>query len=223
MLGKDEKGYVLSGLGLLLLIPVMIIIPIVLSVESQSSNIPSTFVKSDTAFQTYKSIQNDLTNKVNSFTNVVFNSTYSYNNSSKLANSISLLYNSTQPSVYQTAYGQSVDTLSIYPVNTGNHLTTSNQSGVIPLRNGINIYYAYVNSSLQSNTNTVVYNYTMNVTINTTVSITKANNGIYKSINFNYPFIFFSVDSGTNNNATAQTRINSFFTSLNQAVQPYCL
>ena len=64
----DEKGYVMSGVGFLLLIPVMIIIPVALSLEDQSSYLPETFVKSDTLFQTYKNVYADINSKVNEFT-----------------------------------------------------------------------------------------------------------------------------------------------------------
>lgn len=193
MFGKDEKGYVLSGFGLLLLIPVMIIIPTVLSVQDQSSTIPNAYVKSDTVFQTVKNIENDINDKTNNFTNSINKKVYT--NSSSLSTSINLLYSSTSESVYKNAFDGTDDLVSITPNSTAS-LIMGNETGFIPLKNGIQLSYNYTGQ--QNVTNELMYAYTMNVVINIKFNIVKSKVGNNKNFYATYTPVTFYLSSSTN-------------------------
>lgn len=222
----DEKGYVMSGLGFLLLIPVMILIPMAISLEVQSNIIPQTFVKTDTLFQTYKDIQADINSKVSQFTSDpkknngigTYGVVYNYQNSSQFANNISYLYQRTQVYDYQNAFAippnNTVDSLDIQPAFTSS-LNTGNLTGTIPLINGIKIDYKFNNQSVDKGNN-ILYSYSMTVTVNMTIKLSKNNNGLNQSFITVYPVQnAFQVNSSATNNATAINNVNIFFTNLN--------
>lgn len=219
----DEKGYVLSGLGFLLLIPIMILIPIALSLEVQSNNLPENFVKSDTIFQTYKNIQADINSKVNQFISApsnqnsyygIYGVTYSYLDSNKLAGNISYLYNSTRLSDYQNSFVNTVDYLNIQPAFSDHQITGDNITGTIPLNNGIEMNYGFVNQSVDKK-NYILYNYEMNVTINMTITIKKDTNGFNQNFVLVYPVTnAFYINSTTTDPVQAITNVKIFFTDL---------
>ena len=220
----DEKGYVMSGVGFLLLIPVMIIIPVALSLEDQSSYLPETFVKSDTLFQTYKNVYADINSKVNEFTGDpkknngigTYGVVYRYNDSNQLAGKINYLYSRTEEQYYKDAFNGTVDSMSIGHAFSDT-LTTSNTIGTIPLINGIKISYQYVNKTNDKQGN-ILYTYAMNVTVNMTINIKKDNSGLNQNFVMVYPISnAFQVNSTTTNNATAETNVAIFFNGLNSA------
>jgi hypothetical protein len=203
MIRKDQRGYVFSGLGLLLLIPVLILIPIALSVEQQSSNIPSTFVKSDTVFDTLKNIYIDLNDKLSDFATSVNNKNFT--NQNQLSTPIILLYNQTQQSTYQNAYGSTVDSIQITPTSAKN-LRINSTEGIIPLKNGIVINYAYQGTNLTTRTQ----DYDMNVTINSTIQIQKGNVGTNKDYNLLFGEYAFYLPTNVDR--------NTFFSSLSATI-----
>lgn len=219
----DEKGYVMSGLGFLLLIPVMIIIPIALSLEEQSGNLPETYVKTDTVFQCYKDIQADIISKINEFlgdpkkNNGVgtYGVVYPYDHPEQFAGNISYLYNRTQVGLYQGSFANTVDSLNIVPIFKGtDSLTITSTSGIIPLQNGIEIRYNYVNQTTVNNF--ILYQYSMDVAANMTMIITKNNTGVNQNFVsvYHVPNAFY-VNSSTSDSAAAAARVDSFFTTAN--------
>lgn len=215
MIGEDERGYLLSGMGLLLLIPVFILIPVALSVQEHSASIPSTFTKSDTLYNTFKAIQRDMTSKVYDYGLNATNITYSYNQSSLFANKIKTLYNYTNKDLYQSAYGQTVDTLDIKPANPNLVLNMNNVTGIMPLKNGIVLYYNLTGfGPVGSN---IMYNYTFTTEINIIIELTKSNSGHNQTFDTRYEFPLY-IDTSTNDNATASDRINQFFNGINSEI-----
>jgi hypothetical protein len=223
----DDKGYVLSGFGFLLLIPVMILIPIAISLEVQSSNLPNTFVKTDTIFQAYKDIQADLSSKVNQFTGDpkknngigTFGAVYQANDTvNKFAGNITYLYSRTLPNQYSDTFANTLDSVTITP-GFSDTLSTGNNSGTIPLNNGIKIDYLFLNKSTDAG-GYILYNYSMNVTINMNIDIKKGDGGLKQQYLANYPVRnAFQVNSTSKINSTAESNINTWFSSLNSAVQ----
>ncbi|MGF7117495.1 hypothetical protein [Methanobacterium oryzae] len=209
---KDEKGYVMSGIGFLLLIPVIILIPLALSVQDQSADIPTTFVKSDTVFQTLKSIQNDINDKANNLKNSISKKTF--NDPSDLAKCISVFYNGTTEDVYKDTYVGTVDSISISPASS-NHLVMDSNSGIIPLKNGIEITYSYVNKTTLGTigNNNTVYVYNMNITANMNMDIKKLNVGNHQNFNVAYTPVIFYINNNTN---TA-----TFFSNLQNILESY--
>lgn len=238
----DERGYVLSGLGMLLIIPVIIMIPVALSVMNASSDLPNTFVKSDTAFYANKNIQRDMSIKLANFADDIDNSNntniYSWNNTpinneqnaNLLANNISSLYSTTNSSFYLANNSLGVDNLSVTAFYTGQSMQNNNNiSGVIPLKNGIMIAYNFTsvnNTTFGKNNNQYTefyYNYTFYPIINSTISTTKANDG--QIVNYVDTNDSSTVEIDVGNDPTQTTinnHINSFFGNLKSLLLPYC-
>lgn len=227
MIRKDEKGYAMSGIGFLLLIPVIILIPFALSVQDQSTDLPTTFLKTDNDFRTYQNIQIDLNNKLNGFQNNVYGQFYNPCEAGKLAGNISALYFSTIASVYQKTYMSNngtapgtVDSITFTPGTpaSSNHLAINNGNdyGRIPLKNGIEIDYGVVNWNQTINNrngnsyNTTLYN--MNITVNMTIDIVKSNTATHKNFYAVYGPIPFYVNSTQNND------LKQFFTQQNNGL-----
>lgn len=191
---KDEKGYVMSGIALLLLIPVMIMIPLVLSVQNQSSNIPESFVRSDVVGDSFNTIANDLNTNVQNFANNVHNKNFTSSNN--MTNLISNLYNLTSAEKYKNAY-INLDLVTLSPRTAPREtLQMNNQSGVIPLKNGITIKYVYD----QSNSTTQIHYYNLTVVVNTTLSVKKDDTGQQNTITDVYGTYIFSIPYNTNTN-----------------------
>jgi len=220
MFRRDEKGYVMSGIGFLLLIPVMIIIPVALSVEAQSSTLPNNFVKTDVVFQAYQNINSNLNDKINAFINDpnvgVYNQVYDSSNAVGMANSIYALYTATSFTNYQNAYLTNgiypgvLDSLNFTPGDPAashhglNNPGMDQNSGTIPLKNGIEINYVLVdqnaivfNKTSKKNITYALYN--MNITVNMTLSLSKGNSYNQKDIyNFYGPIPFYVNSTKTN-------------------------
>jgi hypothetical protein len=200
MFGKDEKGYVMSGLGFLLLIPVMIFIPLALSVEEQSTDIPNTYVKSDTVFQTLKNTLNDISDRTNDYKNKINKKTY--DNPATFASDIYSLYNDTKKDNYESSFVGTVDSYSVSP-NLTSSLSIGNETGVIPLKNGIEIKYFYINQTTINGKS--VYEYNLNITANMIINIKKSNSGNNQNFYTAFTPVVFYLNS-------AVTNPNTFFT-----------
>lgn len=222
MIFDDEKGYVLSGIGMLLLIPLMIIIPIAISLQADSSQLPSTFVKSDTVHRTFKAIEKDIQEQTIIFTEAVYNNTYSnktYNNSAVLAGEISKLYNNTRESNYQQTYAGVVDTVRIQP-NYQPGISLNNVSGDIRMNNGINLQYTFVNNTTMAGK--IVYIYKLTAILNMTIHVSKVDMSQEKRYEYPIRTVNFYVNSNTNNMDTARLNISAFFSQLETMLAPYC-
>lgn len=219
MIRKDERGYVLSGLGFLLLIPVIILIPIALSVQEHSTEVPNTFTKSDTLYNTFKAVQRDINNKVYDSGYEIINVTYKHNESALFGNNIIRLYNNTHKSIYHAAYGQTVDTFNIKPNYNASAPNMNNETGKIPLNNGIVLYYNLTGfGPIGSN---IIYNYTFTTEIDISIELTKANSGHNQTFKTRYDFPMH-VNATTNNSTLASDRINQFFNGVRTIITPYC-
>lgn len=219
MIRKDERGYVLSGLGFLLLIPVIILIPIALSMQEHSADVPITFTKSDTVYNTFNAVRRDITNRVDDFVLETTNDTYEWNQHTLFANNIIRLYNNTNRNIYHQAYVPTVDTFNVRPNYPLTGVSMNNTTGRIPLRNGIVLYYNLTGAGLTGSD--IIYNYTFTTEINIIIEITKGNSGHNQVFDtrFNFPM---SVNTTTNNSTLAGDRINQFFNNVRTILTPYC-
>lgn len=216
----DEKGYVLSGLGMLLIIPVMIMIPIALSVTNQSSDLPNTFVKSDSAFYANNNIQSDMSIKLSNFLINITNANYIWNNPNPLANNITLLFNTTNSAYYMQNNIFGIDELSINPTNPtqitqiyydNSTYPTLPTSGIIVLENGISIQYIFSDNNTVNNE--YFYDYTVFPVINSTITTTKSNAGhVQNYVDINSSTTI-TIDAG-NIQSSVPSNIKDFFTRL---------
>lgn len=238
----DDKGYVLSGLGLLLIIPVMILIPIALSVTNQSADLPNTFVKSDSSFYANNNIQNDMSIKLSDFLDTVSdqNSPYQQTDSNLLAQQISTLYATTNTNYYLQNNNFGMDNINITPMYPPNqHLEIRYKTdpnlppdllsnpmlpnlpsnlpvyGSFLLSNGINITYQIINPSYKQG-NDYFYVYAFSPTINASITTVKNDSGLNQTF----------VDANNTGNLTIElnnnnpSNVNTFFNSLNTSLTP---
>lgn len=216
----DEKGYVLSGVGMLLLIPLMIMIPIALSLQEEGSQLPTTFTKSDVVYRTFNSIQNDIQEKIINFTDSIYNETYTYNNASKFAADIIKLDDSIKEDIYKDAYSDVVDSVKLTPNNYPKTLNMNNESGYIPLKNGIQITYNYINKTVDNGSHIIYYKYAIRVTANLTIDVVKST----ARHNQTYEYSFDSqiiINTTTTDNITAENNVKSFFDNIRSRLSSY--
>ena len=74
----------MSGLGFLLLIPIMIIIPVFIAVETQSSELPTKMITSDTSYRTFQDVKTSIKNEVFAFGSNIDDVTFNANQSGKI-------------------------------------------------------------------------------------------------------------------------------------------
>lgn len=207
----DEKGYVLSEVGMLLLIPLMIMIPIALSLQEEGSQIPTTFTKSDVVFRTFESIRNDIEQKAIRFSDNIYNKTYKYNESQLFAEDLKNLNNNISGDIYEDAYAGVVDSVKVEANNYPKTRDLTNESGYIPLINGIQIIYNYENTTITNNT--IYYKYRITITVNVTIDVIKANARHKETCEYSFGSLIF-INTATNNNTTAEENIRTFFNNL---------
>lgn len=216
---KDQKGYVMSGLGLLLLIPVMIVIPTFLAVETQSSDLPTKMVTSDTSFRTYQDIKTDMKNQIFTFGSAIDNRTFTANQSGQINSAIATLYASTTVSKYQTVFGSSNTPIqiSLTPRQTPGLTTWNSTGGSANLNNGIVLIFFNTSAPYQNGTNgDWLCNYTVKSGGDVTISVLNGpNNGHIQPYTefFSYDFVVDSqVKTGTN--ITVIPIFDGFFQSI---------
>ena len=212
----DERGYVLSGVGMLLLIPLMIMIPIALSLQEESSQIPTTFVKSDVVFRTFDSIRNDIEEKTSRFADNLYNKTYRYDEASLFAGNLSNLNNNISENIYKDAYRYVVDSVEVKRNNYPMTPSIGNESGYIPLSNGIQVNYTYENRT-QNATGIIYYKYKITITANVTIDVIKSNTRHKEAYEYSFVTLIF-INTNTTSNTTAEYRVREFFNNLNQAI-----
>lgn len=219
MFGKDQRGYVLSGLGLLLLIPVMIVIPIFLAVEAQSSNIPESMITSDTTYRTYQDIKTDVRNQVFAFGDKIQNGTYHSTESGNISSDIITLHSDTLETKYQSVFNNL--NITITPNYPKQSLSDWNYAGgTAYLNNGIIISCNNVTSPYLADNNLYSCNYTMAVQSNMNISVDLVNR--YNGHNQNYAETYnyyFTVDSGQSTPDSAITSLNSFFKNISDSIK----
>lgn len=212
----------MSGLGFLLLIPVMIIIPIFLAVETQSSDIPNKMVSSDTTYRVYEDIRNDIRNNVFAFGSAVENKTYQSGESGNIAGSITKLYKTVDASNYQSAFGNTK--ISINPNYSPQSFSNWNSTGgTANLNNGVIISYNNITSPyLDPNTGKYFCNYVISVQTNMTIVVNMENGNNGHSQPYAETYIYrFRVNSNTNDNNTAIISLNDFFSSIGNSIKSY--
>lgn len=207
----DEKGYVLSGVGMLLLIPIMIMIPIALSLQEEGSNIPTTFVKSDVVFRTFDNIRNDIKEKTMRLSDNLYNTTYKYDQAQLFAGNLTKLDNSISENIYKNAYADVVDSVEVKPGNYPRTFNMGNESGYIPLNNGVQVNYTYENMTTIKKD--IIYKYRILITANVTIDVIKSNARHKEAYSISGSTIIF-INTDTEDNATAASRINTFFNNL---------
>jgi len=213
----DEKGYVLSGVGMLLLIPLMIMIPIALSLQEESSQIPNTFVKSDVVFRTFDSIRNDMKEKAMRFADNLDNKTYKYDEASAFAGNLTNLDNSISGDIYKDAYKYVVDSVDVKPNNYSRTPSIGNESGYIPLSNGIQVYYTYEDRTQDNKTNIIYYRYRVTITVNVTIDVIKSNTRHKEAYEYSFA-ARISINTTATDNATAESNVKTFFNNLNSII-----
>ncbi len=207
----DKNGYVLSGVGMLLLIPLMIMIPIALSLQQEGAQIPTTFTKSDVVFRTFDSIRNDIEQKAIRFSDNLYNKTYKYNESQLLAGNFTKLDNSISENIYKDAYAGVVDSVEVKANNYPHTPSINNESGYIPLSNGIQVTYNYTSRTITNNT--IYYRYSVTITVNVTIDVIKANARHKRTYEYSFGSLII-IDTVTNDNTTAENNIRTFFNEL---------
>ena len=213
----DEKGYVLSGVGMLLLIPLMIMIPIALSLQQEGSQLPTTFTKSDVVYRTFNSIQNDIQKKIINFTDSIYNKTYK--DASEFEADIKKLDDSIKEDIYKDAYSEVVDSVKLTPNNYPKTLNMNNESGYIPLKNGIQITYNYINKTAD-NSGIIYYKYAIKVTANLTIDVVKST--ARHNQTYEYPFDSqIIINTTTTDNTTAENNVKNFFDNLRSRLSSY--
>jgi len=225
MFSDDQRGYVLSGLGMLLIIPVILLIPLALSVQEEGSTSADIFTKSDTAYRAVSNIIDDVDKQIVDAIAKIDLTVYDYDKAVLLAGNITKVLNNTNVSNYQRAYNNTLDSLKITPHYTCSEPSFNNQSGTLyssngiifqygPLYNGEGQYYGLVDGYYQ-------YNYTANFTVNMTIFASKVGSS-YNNTFERFTTFEFSVNTKTNSAATAATRINQFFADLKTFLINYC-
>jgi len=209
----DEKGYVLSGVGMLLLIPLMIMIPIALSLQEEGSQIPGTFVKSDVVFRTFDSIRNDIEEKTSRFADNLYNKTYRYDEASLFAGNLSNLNNNISENIYKDAYRYVVDSVEVKRNNYPMTPNIGNESGYIPLSNGIQVTYKYDGRTQDNQTNIIYYRYRITITANVTIDVIKSNTRHKEAYEYSFVTLIF-INTTATNNTTAETNVINFFNNL---------
>ena len=222
MFSKDQKGYVMSGLGFLLLIPVMMIIPTFLAVESQSSDLPTKMVASDTSFRTFQDIKTDIRNQIFTFGSKIDNQTFTYNQSGQINSAINILYaSSTQPK-YQSVYGSSDGPIQISLMPQTSGISAWDYTGgTVWLNNGLVLTFFNTSGVYKDAANGNWFcNYTVKTGTNMTISITNGPNSghIQPYTEFlSYDFVIDTQNSEATN-TTAINSLNSFFQSIKSAI-----
>ena len=213
MLGKDQRGYVLSGMGLLLLIPVMIIIPIFLAVETQSADLPNKMVISDTSYRAFQDIKSDIRIQVFAFGDAVGKRTYQYTESGNVSSNITKLYSNTIASKYQTVFNNA--NINISSNFTPSKSVWNSTNGYASKDNGIKISY-YNNTGLYPDfDNHLSMNYTISIQSDMIITVDIGNgiNGHSQPYAETYSY-FFTVNSGSTDNVTANDNLNTFFKNI---------
>lgn len=208
MFGKDQRGYILSGLGMLLLIPVMIIIPIFIAVETQSSDIPTKMVTSDTTYRTFSDIKIDIKNQIFTFGNKINDQIFKFNDITTITHNIDLLYNSISeyPNIFKPLeikitpnYQPSIS--GSWDVNGGNAL----------LNDGLNITFQNTSAPYIDTTNNRWFcNYTATIGTNMNITVTNGPTNGHSQIYAEAFSYNFKVDSDVSEIADRETAINHF-------------
>ena len=157
-------------------------------------------------FQILKNTQNDINDKTNNYTNTI--NKKKYNNPLIFAQDIYSLYNGTNENIYKSTFNGTVDSFSISQNLGSSNLNIGNESGVIPLKNGIQLIYNYTGQKTINNEN--LYAYTMNIVTNMNFNIVKSNAGNNQNFYTTYNPVEFYLDS-------SKTNPNSFFRDSNLA------
>lgn len=218
MLGKDQKGYVMSGFGLLLLIPVMIIIPVMLAVETQSGDLPNKFTQSDTVHRTFQDIKTDLRNQMFILGYKIDRKTFKVNEDGIITDAIHVFYTATQTSRYQSAYGENFVKVDVQKNFASQPLNTWDAwGGTAYLNNGYILIFANTTDNyLQPKTNIYLRNYTMTIKADSKITVVQgpeAETGHSQDYKETYVY-YFVVNSNTANNQTATDAFNGFFSRI---------
>lgn len=224
MLKQDQKGYVLSAIGMLLMIPIILIIPIALSTQEQASNSTDIFTKTDVSFRTVKNVIEDMNKQANTFIQID-STVFREDQSSNLAGNLTTLFNKTKPINYQNSYAFTVDELTIEPDYSNIGSSMNNETGYINTNQGIKFKYEglgtpyYALEGTGSN-RAYYYNYTANLTININIEAKKLNSGYQQKID-RYYTLFFRINTRTSDAGEAATRVNNFFNNLKSGLNSY--
>jgi hypothetical protein len=214
MLGKDQKGYVMSGFGLLLLIPVMIIIPVMLAVETQSGDLPNKFTQSDTVYRTFQDIKTDLRNQMFILGYKIDKKTFSISEEKNITDAIDAFYASTNNAKYQNTY----DNNFVYVNVAGKQAPSidlnqwNENGGTASLNNGYILTFARASPAYSINSN-YHCNYTMKIQANTTITVTQgsaAETGHTQDYIETYVY-YFVVKTNQNNEISANNTLSTFF------------
>ena len=118
-----------------------------------------------------------------------------------------------------------VDTFNIRPNYDLSLPNMNNESGVIPLKNGIKLSYDLTGTGPDSS-NSIIYNYTLTIEIDMVIELIKKDSGHVQSYDTRYDFPLY-INTTTNDPELAKTRINQFLfentNSLKSILSSYCV
>lgn len=236
MLIKDQKGYALSAIGILLMIPIILIIPVALNVQDQASTSADVFTQTDTVFRAVNNIATDIDNRLyeetNKFTDEGPTVEIREDRPKLISDYLKDVITITHTDTYLDSYAYILDSLEIEPAYNDTGINMNNTTGYARTKHGLIFEYDVIEDDqgniFYTEGNRIYYDYAVSVNINLNIegkkdSAINKQSGYKQNLDTTTGFTLkINTRARDGDEAEAAQKIDIFFTNLKNNLRTYC-